>query len=138
MRKQESFDTLGLKKDASDEEIKKKFRKLAKKYHPDLNKNKVKANRDFIKLKDAYDDLLNHDKKEPTPVIRKSNSIYPNYNFEIIFDSIFDSFFDDIKSFFNSWDHSFFRNSFDSPEPFTDLRKILKERKRKGFSRDFF
>ena len=36
--KRDYYDVLGISKDASDDEIKKAYRKLSKKYHPDINK----------------------------------------------------------------------------------------------------
>ena len=42
---------------ATEEEIKAAFRKLAKKYHPDVNKSKEAA-RKFIEIKEAYDTLI--------------------------------------------------------------------------------
>ena len=38
MKMENLYDVLGIKKDASDQEIKSAYRKLAKKYHPDINK----------------------------------------------------------------------------------------------------
>ena len=52
------YKILGIEKDASDEEIKLAYRKLAKKYHPDLNKTDPKAKDKFIELKEAYDTLI--------------------------------------------------------------------------------
>lgn len=42
MKEKESLDTLGLKSGASHDEIKKRYRQLAKKTHPDLNKDNVR------------------------------------------------------------------------------------------------
>jgi len=52
------YKILGIEKDASDEEIKLAYRKLAKKYHPDLNQTDPKAKDKFIELKEAYDTLI--------------------------------------------------------------------------------
>ncbi|EPS59142.1 hypothetical protein M569_15669, partial [Genlisea aurea] len=49
------YDVLGISKDASAEEIKKAFHALAKKYHPDANKNKASAKRKFQQIRDAYE-----------------------------------------------------------------------------------
>ena len=41
MNNTEYYDRLGLSKDASQDEIKRAYRKLSKKYHPDINKEPV-------------------------------------------------------------------------------------------------
>jgi DnaJ-class molecular chaperone len=51
------YKILNIEKDASEKEIKLAYRKLAKKFHPDLNKKDPKAKEKFIKLKEAYDTL---------------------------------------------------------------------------------
>lgn len=56
------YEILGLKKGATDREIKKAFRKLALKYHPDKNKSK-KAEEKFREIAEAYDILSDPDKK---------------------------------------------------------------------------
>jgi molecular chaperone DnaJ len=53
------YKILGVSKDASDQEIKKAYRKLAKEYHPDANSgDKVKAEH-FKKISDAYEKIQN-------------------------------------------------------------------------------
>ncbi|RMG04329.1 MAG: molecular chaperone DnaJ [Nitrospirae bacterium] len=51
------YDILGVKRDASQEEIKKAFRKLARKYHPDLNPGNKEAEKRFKEINEAYDVL---------------------------------------------------------------------------------
>jgi DnaJ-class molecular chaperone len=51
------YKILEVKEDASEEEIKLAYRRLAKKYHPDLNKTDPKAKEKFIELYEAYDTL---------------------------------------------------------------------------------
>src|ERR1043165_9320368 len=53
------YDVLGVKRDAADDEIKKAYRKLARKYHPDLNPGDKTAEEQFKLLQDAYDVLSN-------------------------------------------------------------------------------
>lgn len=53
MKKQEAYDALGLKVDASQEEVKKAFKKLAAKYHPDVNKNEDAID-NFKKVNSAF------------------------------------------------------------------------------------
>jgi len=58
MAKKSLYDELGVKKDASKEEIKKKFRKLAKRFHPDVNGG---SGEKFKKLTEAYKILISDD-----------------------------------------------------------------------------
>ncbi|KKN28748.1 hypothetical protein LCGC14_0851140 [marine sediment metagenome] len=58
------YNILGVEKDASEEEIKQAYRRLAKKYHPDLNKTDPKAKEKFIKVHEAYETLINPIKRE--------------------------------------------------------------------------
>jgi molecular chaperone DnaJ len=56
------YGTLGVKKTATADEIRKAFRKLARKYHPDVNPNDKKAEEKFKELSEA-NDILSDDKK---------------------------------------------------------------------------
>lgn len=62
MANKDYYETLGIKKDASAEEIKKAYRQLAKKYHPDLNKDDENAAQKFKEVNEAYQ-VLSDDKK---------------------------------------------------------------------------
>ncbi|CAF3427940.1 unnamed protein product [Rotaria socialis] len=56
------YEVLGVKRDASEKEIKRKFRQLALKFHPDKNKD-PKAEEKFRNIAEAYDVLSNADKR---------------------------------------------------------------------------
>lgn len=58
------YDVLGVKKDASDAEIQKAFRGLAKKLHPDMNPGDKKAEEKFKEINAAYD-IIGDEKKRP-------------------------------------------------------------------------
>ncbi len=57
------YKTLGLNKDATAEEIKKTYRKLAKKYHPDTTKGDKKGEEKFKEVGEAYEVLGDTDKR---------------------------------------------------------------------------
>lgn len=58
------YDVLGISKSASDSEIKSAYRKLARKYHPDLNKDDKQAAEKFKEISCAYDILGDKEKKK--------------------------------------------------------------------------
>ncbi len=61
--KRDYYEVLGVQKGASDDEIKKSFRKLAKKYHPDLNPGDAEAEKNFKEINEAYEVLSDSEKK---------------------------------------------------------------------------
>ena len=61
--KRDYYEVLGLQKGASDEEIKKAFRKMAMKYHPDRNPDDKEAEEKFKEVNEAYGVLSDPDKK---------------------------------------------------------------------------
>ncbi|MGE5582073.1 MAG: molecular chaperone DnaJ [Bacillota bacterium] len=64
MSKRDYYEVLGVSKNASDDEIKKAFRKLARQYHPDVNKDNLKeAEAKFKEVNEAYSVLSDPQKR---------------------------------------------------------------------------
>jgi molecular chaperone DnaJ len=61
--KKDYYEVLGVNRDASDEEIKKAFKKLAMKFHPDRNPDNPKAEESFKEAKEAYEVLSDEQKR---------------------------------------------------------------------------
>ena len=62
--KRDYYDVLGIDRNADEKTIKKAYRKLAKKYHPDTNANNPEAADRFKEVNEAYDILSNPEKKK--------------------------------------------------------------------------
>ncbi|MGD1032488.1 MAG: DnaJ C-terminal domain-containing protein [Opitutaceae bacterium] len=63
MKFQDYYETLGIARTASPEEIKQAFRKLARRYHPDVAKNKVAGEAKFKEINEAYEVLGDPEKR---------------------------------------------------------------------------
>lgn len=63
MAKKDYYESLKLNRDATEEDIKKSYRNLAKQYHPDLNPSDPKAEAKFKEINEAYETLSNPERK---------------------------------------------------------------------------
>ncbi|KAM2493013.1 hypothetical protein PS1_044490 [Malus domestica] len=68
------YETLGVSKNASGDEIKKAFRTLAKKYHPDANRDSPSSKTKFQEIRDAYETLQDPEKRAQYDRMRSSGS----------------------------------------------------------------
>src|ERR1041384_2930534 len=68
------YRSLGVPKTATEDEIRKAFRKLARKYHPDVAKNKAEAEEKFKEINEAYEVLSDPEKR------KKYDTLGANWN----------------------------------------------------------
>lgn len=96
------FEVLGIPRDASDEEIKSAYRKLAKRYHPDLNPGDATAAQKMHEVNEAYDRIRSGD----IPHVQTAyGSAYHHRTYtpdEEAQTDIFDDFFEDVFDAFQN------------------------------------
>ena len=98
------YDVLGIKSDSAIGNVKKSYKKLALKFHPDVNKDQ-NANSQFKLILKAYNTLKNPEtKKEYDVELKKNNSFIRKLNFKYGYKKFTekkDAIFNKIKLFFN-------------------------------------
>ena len=80
MAKRDYYDVLNVSKNATKDEIKKSYRRLAMKFHPDRNTNDANAEKKFKEAKEAYEVLSDNSKKETydmmDEIVKKGKTIF--------------------------------------------------------------
>jgi len=127
----DDYDTLGLKKGASDGEIKLAYRRLAKKYHPDLNKEDPETEKKFMKIQEAFENIQYGSTKIPIKKRNKNKSHYYHKSPEFFRSDFFN--FSGKNSFFDSFFATGRNDTLERLETHVDLRE---NKRRKDFRTD--
>lgn len=109
------YEILGVSKNASTEEIKKAYKRLARKYHPDLNPNDKKAEEKFKEISEAYAILSDPEKRKKYDQFGKfdfsekepyqGTYTYQTFDTPFDFSSIFEGVFDPEEIFSSVFGH---------------------------------
>jgi curved DNA-binding protein len=97
MATRDYYDILGVSKNARDDELKRAYRKLAMKYHPDKNPNKKEAEERFKEINEAYAVLSDKEKRKQYDTFGKEGfhqrftqeDIFRGFDFDEILSSLF-------------------------------------------------
>lgn len=82
MQYNDYYNILGIDKNASQENIKKSYRKLAKKYHPDINPGNKQAEEKFKKINEAYEVLSDPEKRKKYDDFGSETNFQNGYDFD--------------------------------------------------------
>ena len=158
MAKRDYYDVLGVGKDASPEQLKSAYRKLAVKYHPDKNPNDKTAEEKFKEASEAYGVLSDKSKKEnydvsnvsevtdawmisigPSSAFQTSRSSFNNANRPYLNEDAGTSLFPEfgLGYYMNKWD-SAVNLSYRTITFQENAYGTTQERKRRSFSLEFY
>jgi len=95
--KRDYYEVLGLSQDCTSGEIKREYRKLARKYHPDVNDGNFEAEEKFKEISEAYAVLSNNEKRRQYDRFGFSSSLFEDFDLSSVFTefgfgNIFDTF----------------------------------------------
>ncbi|MDD7305561.1 MAG: J domain-containing protein [Peptoniphilaceae bacterium] len=82
MKYRDYYEVLGVDKKATEAEIKKAYRKLAKKYHPDLHPDDKDMNEKFSEINEAYEVLSDPDKRKKYDMFGENANFTQGQNFD--------------------------------------------------------
>ena len=127
MRAKDYYKILGVKEDASEAEIKKSYRKLALRYHPDKNPGNKAAEEHFKNISEAYYSLGDIGRREKYDQVKNMGGYADNFSSSQGFD------FSDFANHFQSGGRGFSSNSVFS-DIFGDIYSGRSQRSRGGQS----
>jgi molecular chaperone DnaJ len=120
------YDVLGVSKDASDADIKRSYRKLAQKYHPDVNADKPEAETKFKEVNLAYEVLSDNKKRRQYDQFGSTGNGGGGGGFSGFDPSSFSGDFSDVfETFFGGRGGRSSRPKPNGPQPGNDIESLL-------------
>jgi molecular chaperone DnaJ len=121
-QKRDYYEILGLKKGASEDEIKKAYRTLAKKYHPDVSKE-PDAETKFKEVQEAYDVLADANKRQTYDQYGHQGNPFEGFQCGGAGFEGFGGFSDIFSQFFGGGQRQ--RQNYDGPQRGDDLERVM-------------